>query len=156
MKNPVTIAFSLVFSLLSTLSITAQVDMRWDLHGIGFEVPKNFIIQENNADAFTAGNDFLFLTIAPIQDASLTEEDLADAVVAMATEMEYDDISEGDEIEVGDLYGYYIKGVKDGAHAVVMAMLDVESSTNILVIIVYAEGFEDEAINMAASFYAYD
>jgi hypothetical protein len=37
-----------------------------------------------------------------------------------------------------------------------MALLDKESSTNLLVVIVYADDYEDQAVEMAASFYAYD
>lgn len=134
----------------------AQTDMIWDTHGVGFTVPDDFEIETNNADEFTADNGALFLSILPIQDKTITADDLADAVDEMAAELDYDRIQEGDAIDIDDFTGYYIKGRKDGTNAVLMALLDKESSTNLLVVIVYADGQEDEAIDIASSFYAYD
>ncbi len=136
--------------------LNAQTEMIWDTHGVGFTVPKNFAIEINNAEEFTAGNDNLFLSILPIQDETITTDDLSDVVMDMAKELKYDRIQEGESIDIDDFTGYYIKGIKDGANAVMMALLDKESSTNLLVVIVYADGYEDAAVEMAASFYAYD
>ena len=148
--------FTTLVSIFLATSLQAQTDMEWDTHGVGFSVPKNFKIETNNADEFTAGNDELFLSILPIQDKTLTKDDLADAVVEMAEGLNYDRIQEGDEIDVDDFTGYYIKGRKDGVNAVFMALLDKESSTNLLVVIVYADDYEDDAVAIASSFYAYD
>lgn len=142
---------------LAATSVSAQMtDMHWDTHGVGFKVPDNFAIETNNAEEFTASNDNLFLTIVPIQDEDVNDDDLADAVVEMAKGLEYDDIEEGEAIEIDDFTGYYIKGRKDGTNAVVMAVLDKKSSTNLLVVIVYVDGYEKQAVNIAASLYAYD
>ncbi len=145
-----------LFALFLVPSLHAQTDMEWDTHGVGFTVPDNFKIETNNAEEFTAGNDELFLSILPIQDKTLTKDDLADAVVEMAKGLNYDRIQEGDEIDVDDFTGYYVKGRKDGVNAVFMALLDKESSTNLLVVIVYADDYEDDAVDIASSFYAYD
>ncbi len=145
-----------VFCLLLSGTALAQTDMIWDTHGVGFTVPDDFEIETNNADEFTADNGALFLSILPIQDKTITADDLADAVDDMAAELDYDRIQEGDEIDIDDFTGYYVKGRKDGTNAVLMALLDKESSTNLLVVIVYADGQEDEAIEIASSFYAYD
>lgn len=145
-----------VFVCTAVLSGFTQTDMIWDTHGVGFSVPRNFQIETNNADEFTAGNDNLFLSILPIQDKTITEDELADAVVEMAEGLDYDRIQEGDAIDIDDFTGYYVKGRKDGANAVLMALLDKESSTNLLIVIVYADGYEDAAVDIAASFYAYD
>jgi hypothetical protein len=146
---------TLTFLLLS-ISMNAQTDMIWDTHGVGFTVPDDFRIETNNAEDFTAGNDVLYLSILPWQDETVSEDDLADAVAAFAKELKYDRINEGDAIDIDDYTGYYIKGRKDGANAVLLALLDKESSTNLLVVIVYADGYEDAAVDIAASFYAYD
>lgn len=143
-------------ALLFTGMLTAQTDLVWDAHGVGFSVPDDFQVETNNREEFSAGNDALFLSIAPIQDRTIMDEDLVDAVVAMAEGMDFDRIHEGDAIDIDDFTGYYVKGRKDGANAVVMALLDKESSTNLLVVIFYADGYEDTAIAMLASFYAYD
>jgi hypothetical protein len=142
--------------LLATTTLFAQTDMVWDLHGVGFKVPDDFKIETNNSEEFSAGNDYLHLLIAPIQDAEITKDDLAEAVLVMATEMGYDSVDEGDRLDIDDFTGYYVKGTKDGMNAVVMALLDRESSTNLLVVIVYHDDYEDEAVEIAGSFYAYD
>ncbi len=139
-----------------TLSLTAQTDMEWDTYGVGFTVPNNFKIEANNAEEFTAGNDVLFVSILPILDEYITKDDLADAVDEFAKSLKYDRVQEGDEIDIDDFTGYYIKGRKDGANAVLLALLDKESSTNLLVVIVYADGYEDDAVDIASSFFAYD
>ena len=147
--------FAALCAFFLTTTLHAQTDMEWDTHGVGFSVPKDFEIETNNAEEFTAGNEELFLSILPIQDKTITKDELADAVVEMATELNYDRIQEGDEIDIDDFSGYYIKGRKDGVNAVFMALLDKESSTNLLVVIVYADGYEDAAVDIASSFYAY-
>jgi len=142
---------------LAATNLSAQMtDMHWDTHGVGFKVPSDFVLETNNAEEFTASNDNLFLTIVPIQDEDVNDDDLAEAVVEMAKGLEYDDIEEAEAIDVNDFTGYYIKGRKDGTNAVVMAVLDKKSSTNLLVVIVYVDGYEDQAVNIAASLYAYD
>jgi len=148
--------FTALCGFLLTISLNAQTEMEWDTHGVGFTVPDDFKIETNNAEDFTAGNDNLFLSILPIQDETITKDDLADAVAEFAKGLKYDRIHEGDEIDIDDFTGYYIKGRKDGSTAILMALLDKESSTNLLVVIVYADGYEDEAIEIASSFYAYD
>ena len=152
------ILFSAVLTslLFATFQLSAQTTMEWEDHGIGFSVPDDFSIITNSGEEFTAVNEHLFLSMAPIQDETVTEDNLALAVVQMAVEMQYDVVSEADAIEIDDFIGYYVKGTLDGSHAVVMALMDTESSTNLLVIIAYDEGYENQALRIAASFYAFD
>ena len=146
------------FLLLSVGSnnLVAQTEMRWNTHGVGFTVPSDFKVTTNNAEEYTANNDNLILSIAPIQDEDISKENLAEVVLAMATEMKYDALEEADEINVHDFTGYYIKGKKDGVNAVVIALLDKESSTNLVVVIAYDDNYFDEAVAIANSFFAYD
>lgn len=142
--------------LIFSLHLSAQTAMEWEDHGIGFTVPDDFSVITNNGEEYTAVNEHLFLSLAPIQDESITEDNLASAVVQMAVEMKYDVVDEANALEIDDFTGYYVKGQLDGAHAVVMALMDTRSSTNLLVIIAYDEDYEDEALQIAASFYAFD
>lgn len=156
MKFYISSLFTMLSLFLLTNTVYGQTAMEWDTHGVGFSVPNNFKIETNNAEEFTASNDNLYLSILPIQDETITKDDLSDAVDAFAKELKYDRVQEGDEIDIDDFTGYYIKGRKDGANAVLLALLDKESSTNLLVVIVYADGYENNAIKIAKSFYAYD
>lgn len=149
--------FLMAFALmLIQQAAFAQTEMRWDTHGVGFTVPSNFKVSANNAEEYTAENDNLVLSIAPIQDENLTKENMAEVVLAMAEEMKYDAVDEGEEVNIHDFTGYFIKGRKDGVNAVVMALLDKESSTNLIVVIVYAEESFDDAVAIINSFVAYD
>lgn len=154
MKRIQTILLTLAL-FLSLTAVQAQTEMHWDTHGVGFTVPSNFKIETNNAEEYTASNDNLFLSITPIQDESLTKDNLADAVIAMAKEMSYDLVEEADEADVDDFTGYYVKGRKDGVNAILMALLDPNSSTNLLVAIVYDDNSMNKAVDMANSFFAY-
>jgi len=133
-----------------------MADWHWDTHGVAFQVPANFKITTNNADEFSAENDKLALSIVPVQDETIKEEHLAEAVTAMAKELDYDVITKSAKAEVDDFVGYYIVGKKDGVNGIVMALMDKESSTNLLVVIVYANGMEKKAEEIANSFQAYD
>jgi hypothetical protein len=151
-----TTLFLLTLLLTAGFSFAQTTDMVWDTHGIGFKVPSNFKIETNNSEEFSAGNDELALIIAPIQDETIAEADLAEAVLDMAKELEYSALTDADEIKVDDFVGYYIEGQKDGVHAVVLALLDTESSTNLLMVLTYTDDTRDEAIRIVQSFYAYD
>ncbi len=147
----------LTMLLFSGLFAHAQMtDMHWDTHGVGFKVPSDVRITTNNAEEFSAENSNVVLSIIPIQDGNLTAEHMADATIEMAKGVGYDSVDEGDAIDIDDFTGYYVKGTKDGVNAVVMALLDKKSSTNLLVVIVYNDGFEGKAVEIAGSFYAYD
>ena len=141
--------------LLFSANLSAQVDMTWDTHGVGFKVPRGFVVETNNAEEFSAGNDNIFVTIAPIQDENITDDDLAEVVAAMVKEMDYDLVTDGDAVEVQNFSGYYARGSKDGADAVVMALLDPDSATNLIVVAIYSGDFEKDALMIVNSFYSY-
>lgn len=130
--------------------------MIWEDYGLGFTLENGMKITENDGETFTAEREDLFLTIVPIKDRQITEADLSDAVVTMANEMEYDRLTDADELELNDLYGYFVEGTKDGANAVVIALMDVESANNYLAIIVFTPETRNKAIKLAHSFYAFD
>lgn len=150
-------SYLLIFILwLAGGPLVAQTDMIWDAYGLGFTLPSGMAITANDGEVFSAERHDLWLTIVPVPDRHVGPEELADAVVEMADALEYDSLTDADEIALQDLYGYYVEGRKDGAMAVVMALMDVESHGNFLVVIVYTGASRNRAIGLAQSFYAYD
>lgn len=138
-------------------SAFAQVDLRWDNHGVGFSAPGNLVVTANNANEFSAESNDLFLTIYAEQDAEVTEETLAEALVAAATEMEYDNISAVAELQIQDFVGFVVEGTKDGVGALVITLLDQKSSTNLVIAIAYtSDAARNKAIAIGDSFYAFD
>lgn len=135
----------------------AQKDWRWDTHGVGFSAPANLRVTTNNAQEFTAEGSDLFVSIYAEQDGEVTKETLADALVAAAKELEYDEISAVDELQIHDFVGYFVEGTKDGVGAFIITLLDEKSSTNLVVAIVYStDEARQKAIALGDSFYAFD
>ncbi|MFN0173138.1 MAG: hypothetical protein ACKVU0_00725 [Saprospiraceae bacterium] len=135
----------------------AQKDWRWDNHGVGFSAPSNLRITTNNAQEFTAEGSDIILAIYVEQDGEVTKETLADALVAAAEEMEYDNITAVDELQIDDFKGYFVEGTKDGVGAFILTLLDEKSSTNLVVVIAYTSATaREKAIAIGDSFYAFD
>lgn len=138
------------------LSAHAQTDMVWDTYGLGFTLPRGMKITENNVEIFSAERNDLSLAIVPFKEGSVDPEDLANLLIELAEEFEYDVVTDADELELDGLYGYYTEGRKDGATAVLAALMDEESESNYFVILVYGSGTRDLAIETIASFYPYE
>lgn len=137
---------------------------QWDQYGIGFQVARDFVVEENNANIFTAtsSDDEIFISIEPWIDGNVSEDNIADAILELATEMKFYDGGEiaGEYIEVDDFNGYFIitapNDYEDYDYVVVAILLDTESDTNLAICIGYDEGNFDEAAAIIGSFYAYD
>ncbi|MBL7825954.1 MAG: hypothetical protein JNJ57_04940 [Saprospiraceae bacterium] len=135
----------------------AQKDWRWDTHGVGFSAPSNMRVTTNNANEFAAESSDLFLSIYAEQDGEVTEETLKEALIAAATEMEYDNISAADALDIHDFKGYFVEGTKDGVGAFILTLLDSRSATNLVIAIVYTtDEARKKAIDIGDSFYAFD
>jgi hypothetical protein len=118
----------------------------WDEYGIAFTLPAGMTVTQNDGETFTAQRSNLFLTMTPILDGTLDVDDLAEAVIAMAISMDYDGIEDADELELGDLIGYDFEGTLGAASAFVIALLDLESESNDLVVIVFDDASRDKAM----------
>ena len=145
-----------VLGLLLSFSAYAQTDMVWDNYGLGFTLPRGMTITENNSEVFSAERDDLVLSIIPFKESSVGVEDLADFLIDLAEEFEYDVVTDVDELELYELYGFYTEGEKDGVQAFLGALLDEESASNYFVVLVYTAASRDLAIDTLASFYPYD
>jgi hypothetical protein len=142
---------------LTTTMAYSQQDWRWEEHGVGFNAPSNLRITTNNANEFSAEGTDLVLSIYVEQNGEVTEEHLAEALIAAAEEMKYDEITAADELEIDDFKGYFVEGTKDGIGAFIITLLDKKSSTNLVVVIAYTtEAGREKAIKMGDSFYAFD
>ncbi len=135
----------------------AQKDWQWATHGVGFSAPANLKVTANDASEFSAEGSDLFITIHADQDESVTEETLAEALVAAATEMKYDEISAADALNIHDFVGYFVEGSKDGIGALIITLLDKKSSTNLIIVMAYtSDAARTKAIEIGDSFYAFD
>ncbi|MCB0551909.1 MAG: hypothetical protein KDD02_00045 [Phaeodactylibacter sp.] len=155
MKNTVLTVTFLALAAIIPSTLSAQTQMVWDDWGLGFTLAPGMRITENNGETFSAERDDLHLSITPVEDAWAYEEDLANAVLIMMDAMEFERITDADEMQLNDLYGYFIEGQSQGVQAVVMALMDTASHRNFLVTMVYLPESRNQAINLFKSMYAY-
>lgn len=155
----------LTLGLVATsFCLSAQESFEWDYHGIGFQVASDFKVQVNNENEFTAvsSDGIIAVTLMPWSDANVTLDHLAEATLSVAEDLATFDRAavEGDEIDLGDLKGYFIVAAPDNYGSydflLVSCLLDTESPTNLVVAIGFMDGNEDEAIDILASIYPYD
>ena len=146
--------FVLAFVAMST-NLMAQTEMVWDFHGIGFTVPDDFQIEANNQNNFSAGNDAIHLSLQPWQDVTVTEDQLADAIVDVAAQMGYDNLHALAEVNSRGLVGYALLATIDGVNSVVAMFLDPETSTNLIVSVAFADGWENVADDICESIHTY-
>lgn len=143
--------------LLSQTALNAQQDWRWEQHGVGFNAPANLRVTTNNASEFVAEGSDLVLSIYVEQDGEVGEDQLAEALIAAAEEMDYDEITAADELEIDDLKGFFVEGTKNGVGAFIITLLDKKSSTNLVIVLAYtSDSGRKKAIDIADSFYAFD
>ncbi|MBL7808578.1 MAG: hypothetical protein JNN28_12210 [Saprospiraceae bacterium] len=156
MKKPFQLALLFTLAFLAQTA-SAQKDWRWEQHGVGFSAPANLRVTTNNASEFTAEGSDLVLSIYVEQDGEVDKETLAEALVAAAKELQYDEISNADELEIDDFVGYFVEGTKDGVGAFIITLLDKKSSTNLVIVIAYTtDSARETAIKIGDSFYAFD
>ena len=142
---------------------TFAQEYTWDEYGVGFEVGRDFEVQNNSDSHFLAqsSDGGITISISPWQDSDITEDDLAQAIVDIAAEQYgYDgEEVEGEYIELDDFFGYFIVIVpqSDDSHdlLVVMLLMNPESGTNLAVGIGFDEGNLEEVKDIIDSFYAY-
>jgi hypothetical protein len=156
MKNYcITLTF-LALAALTPVALTGQTPMLWDDWSLGFTLAPGMRITENNGEVFSAEHEELYFVIMPVEDAWADEEDLANAVILMMEEMEFERVTDADEMEMNNLYGYFIEGKSQGVNAVVIALMDNASSNNFLVSLVFTPATRNQAIRLVESMYAYD
>ncbi len=145
--------FILIFSLSSNLLSQTLEDWTWDTYGLSFSVPGKMKIETNTADEFGANlaNDLLHLYIFPWEDDQLNKETLNSEVKKLVKSLGYRGASLV-ELELNGFEGGYIIAEKDGVTTIVVGLLDPDTSTNFYALIVYGDGYEDEALAIANSF----
>lgn len=141
----------------------AQDTYEWDAYGVGFSVASDVIIQQSSSDSFTAvtSDGEIAINISPWLDETVDTDGLAEATISMAIELYAFDDSEvdGDYIEIDSFDGYYLIASQDGFdepdYLLVAVLLDTESETNLIVVIGFDDGNDEEALDILTSLYSY-
>lgn len=146
----------LLVSFFLSWNLNAQVDLVWDDYGLGFYLPEGAWSTQNDESTFTAKSDNLGLKIQPLSDPILTEKLLAEAVVAQTKALHYSGLTEAENLNLSDLYGFAVEGTKAGGQALIIVLMDSSSATNYVAVIPFSKGHREEAIRLARSFYPYE
>ncbi len=160
----------LILSLTTALCLSAFLSnaqhYRWDQYGIGFQVARDFVVEENTSTIFdaTSSDGEISIAIEPWLDQNVTMDNVADVILNVAADMKFYDGGDvvGDYVEVHDFVGYYIIAAPINYadfgydYVALVILLDAESATNMVISIGYNEGNFKEAEAIVDSFYAYD
>lgn len=145
------VMLSMLAVLLMATGLIAQTTWTYSQYNLEFTTPSGFEVETNNDEEFTGSTDNIFLAIYPWEDETVTNDQLDDYVIAFAEEMGYDEITDGDNLELNGYEGAYIEGTIDGVNAIVLGLLDPYGSSNFFVVIGYSDDGYDEALDIATS-----
>lgn len=147
MKKHVSSLLALLFLVVALTSFNneakAQKVFEWKDYKLQITVPNDFRIRKNTSETFEMKGEGMEL-IMNIVEEDITLEDLEEATIAGADEMELDEIDEATEVSSNGLKGYYVEGVKDGSRIMFAGMLDPRTQTNFFIAIVFADD-DDQA-----------
>lgn len=119
----------LLFAFANQVSAFGQdlVTWEWETYKVKFTVPDNFKIQENNAEAFIAGNEDINLSIYPSKGEMLTRNEMKNALKNWAKENKVTNLSEIIQVDDEKLNGYwgiFVEGTANDLPAFLMQIID--------------------------------
>lgn len=142
MKNPLTsiklFVCMLFFSVLISECAFAQKSFVWELYKLQITVPNDFRVKTNTNETFEMSGEGMEL-IMNIVEEDISLEDLEEATIAGAEEMELDELDKATAVSSNGLKGYYVEGFKDGSRIMFAGMLDPNTKTNFFIAIVFGD-----------------
>lgn len=146
----------LCFALLATPNKSYAQDltpMTWATHKLGFGIPSDFTITENNNTDFSANNKYVAFHLHPWQDALVTEENLGEMALSEVMDMGYTEITEFERLDLNGLIGYSTTGIRNDIFCKVGFFMNPKNSSNFVAVICYEEGWSDIADMLFSSIY---
>lgn len=150
--------FALILLLVglfsSSINVCAQElsDWEWEQYGVVFSAPDGFKIDECTDRELSGSVDGIRLNVVPFSDMGVSEDILDDYTIQMATDFDFQDLSDTEELELEGFSGSYISGTRNGEPALLMVLLGDEESNNFIVTISYPAAEKATAINILESF----
>ncbi len=139
LKNVFSTTAFLIISLFVFGAAQAQTDYTWESYGLSFTVPAGFTETESNDEKFEGKSDAAkvhLLGLYPISDANITEDNLKEALIEMATASGME-VQDADHIEFNGFKGLYAEGEIEGIPTFFACMLDPNGELNFIVTIVH-------------------
>jgi hypothetical protein len=141
------ISLSLLFSVLTFLSVSAQKTYVWDYYKVQMTVPDDFRVKVNDNHNFEMKGDGMELAMH-IFEENVSIDDLDDATITGANAMKLGEIDEATRVSVNELQGYYVEGFKDGYRVMFAGLGDPKSHTNFFLAITFSD--DDQEAEKAA------
>ena len=148
-----TLITALAFIVFSSFNLIADKTYVWDKYKLQITVPDDFKITKNNSTEFEMKGVGMELMMH-IFEQNISVDEMDEAVIAGANEMELEAIDAEETIEGDGLDGYYVEGLKDGHRVMFAGMIDPKSRTNFFLIIIFADRdkqAEEDALSILES-----
>lgn len=141
------LSISLLFSILSLVSVDAQKTYVWDYYKVQITVPDDFRVKVNDHHNFEMKGDGMELAMH-IFEENVSIDDLDDATITGANAMKLAEIDEATKVSVNELQGYYVEGFKEGYRVMFAGLGDPNSHTNFFLVITFSD--DDQEAEKAA------
>ena len=131
-----TLLVSVLLIALSSFGFIADQTYTWEQYKLQITVPDYLKEKKNDGTEFEMAGKGMELSMY-VFEKRISKDDMDDAVIKAATEMELTEIDTQYEIEGDGLDGYYVEGFKDGKRVMFAGMIDPKSRTNFFMVITF-------------------
>jgi hypothetical protein len=146
----------LALALFSFKSIAQDIDYTWKQYNITFTLAKDFKINTNNGEEFTAtGDGNMQFGVFPFSDHTVDHSNITAYTIEIAKSLELEQLDDVDVLDLNGLQGAYVEGYKEGQRVVMLGFIDPDSDTNFFSIVTFGDDDEEaekEAVRMISSF----
>lgn len=144
--------FFAIMVLTGVFGLHAQSEYTWNDYNVSFNASPALQIKVDNKAQLEAADDNVMMRIFPWSE-SLNFDDLSDATMDIAIRLGFENVNSADAMELDDYQAFYTKGIKDGQEGIVVLLYDNQKNISLVSTIIYQPGFENEAMDIALSFY---
>lgn len=138
MKNFITVlVVALLVTSLSSFTNVLDKTFYWEQYNIEITVPRDFKVVKNTKNEFEMVGDGMELFMYIWNQKSVGVDDMDEATIEVAKEMNLQEIDEEEAFKNGDFAGYYVEGFKDGDRVMLAGVVDLQSRTNFFLVITF-------------------
>jgi hypothetical protein len=153
MKRSFILLSLFLMTLSSTTILQAQQTWLWTAYNVAIDLPDDFEITLNNDNEFEAIGDGMELYMY-IFEADISLEEMKDATLETAMNMELEEVDVVQSIQTYDFEGQYVAAYMDGDAVLLCGLINPENFTNFFALVTFGDNdrvAEDEAFNILAS-----
>lgn len=123
--------FALIIAAPTLAQGQAWQSFEWEHYDLQFELPQEFEVTKNTAEALEASKEGIEFGLYPLEESALDGLDLAGFVIKMAEDdLNLSEIDEMEILEFENMQGGFVSGAKDGLIYYVLGLVDKENSNS--------------------------